>query len=66
MNTVVLYDEKTKEVKAIGYDDQWVLPCGTSVRGYYGNDEPVLVDVGGKMFLKENAFITKIDLRREE
>lgn len=66
MNTVVLYDEKTKEIKAIGYDDTWVLPCGIGVRGYCGDDEPVLLDVGGKLFLKENALITKINCRREE
>lgn len=61
MNTVVLYDEVTKEVIAVGYDDTWVLPCGMGVRGYYGNDQPVFVNVEGRMFLKENALITKID-----
>lgn len=65
MNTIVLYDEVTKEVKAVGYDDQWVLPCGISVRGYHGNDEPVFIEFGGRLFLKENAIITKIDYRRE-
>ena len=61
MKTVVLYDEETKEVKAIGYNDQWVIPCWMNVRSYNGNDEPVLVNIGGKMFIKENALITKID-----
>lgn len=61
MNTVVLYDKVTKEVIAVGYGDQWVIPCRMDVRGYQGNDEPVFMNVGGRMFLKENALITKID-----
>lgn len=61
MDTVVLYDKMTKEVIAVGYGDQWALPCSMDVRGYHGNDEPVFANVGGRMFLKENALITKIN-----
>ena len=62
MKKTVIYDEETKEVLAIGYDDTWVLPVGVGVRAYEGNDEPVLTDIGGRMFLKDNAIITRIEL----
>lgn len=62
MKSVVIYDETTKEVLAAGFDDNWVLPVGVGVRAYEGDDEPVFRNEGGRMFLNENAIITKINL----
>lgn len=55
--TTVIYEAKTKNVIAIGYNDAWVLPVAAEVIIYSGNEQIFENMADGHIRLKDNAFI---------
>ena len=59
MKTAVVYDRETKRVIVFKVGDNWVMPCSMELAVFDNGAEPVLVDVNGDMYIKDNALIIR-------